>query len=66
MPAKDERIGIRVPKGMKAALLRIARKEGRSMAQICDLLLKGGISEYDKEGSHYIQRILTRSKENGS
>ena len=27
--------------GVKAALLRIAKREGRSMAQICELLLKG-------------------------
>jgi hypothetical protein len=63
MTAKDERIGFRVSGEVKAALLQIARKEGRSLAQICELLLKGGISEYEKEGASYLHRLLARPKE---
>jgi hypothetical protein len=63
MTAKDERIGFRVPGEIKAALLHIARKEGRSLAQICELLLRGGIIEYEKEGSGYLHRLLIRPKE---
>ena len=45
------------------ALLRIAKNEGRSLAQVCELLLKGGILEYEKEGPTYLQRLLIRHKE---
>jgi len=63
MATKDERIGVRVPKEIKAALQNIAKKEGRSVAQICELLLKGGIVEYEKEGPEYLRRLLTRPKD---
>jgi hypothetical protein len=65
MMAKDERIGFRVSTEIKAALLHIAKKEGRSLAQICELLLRGGINEYEKEGSGYLHRVLIRPKEKG-
>jgi hypothetical protein len=63
MTAKDERIGFRVSGEVKAALLQIARKEGRSLAQICELFLRGGINEYEKEGVSYLHRLLVRPKE---
>lgn len=33
------------------------------MAQVCELLLKGGILEYGKEGPAYLQRLLIRPKD---
>jgi hypothetical protein len=63
MSAKEERIGFRVNRDVKAALLQIARKEGRSVAQICELFLRGGISEYERDGSAYLHRLLARPKE---
>ena len=63
MTAKDERIGFRVSGEIKAALLQVAKKEGRSLAQVCELLLKGGIHEYEREGSKYLHRFVERSKE---
>jgi hypothetical protein len=65
MTAKDERIGFRVSSEIKTALLQIARKEGRSLAQVCELLLRGGINEYEREGSSYLHRLLIRTKERG-
>lgn len=65
MSAKDERIGFRVSGEVKAALSQIAKKEGRSVAQICELFLKGGINEYEKDGATYLHRLLARSKEKG-
>ena len=65
MTAKDERIGFRVSSEIKTALLHIARKEGRSLAQVCELLLRGGINEYEREGSSYLHRLLIRPKEKG-
>ena len=63
MTAKDERIGFRVSSEVKAALLQIAKKEGRSLAQVCELFLRGGILEYEKDGSGYLHRLLTRARE---
>jgi hypothetical protein len=65
MTAKDERIGFRVSSEIKAALLQIGKKEGRSLAQVCELLLRGGIHEYEREGSKYLHRFLDRPKEKG-
>lgn len=63
MTAKDERIGFRIPSEVKGALLQIAKKEERSLAQVCELLLRGGIHEYEKEGSRYLHRLVARPKE---
>ena len=65
MTAKDERIGFRVSSEIKGALLQIAKKEGRSLAQICELLLRGGIHEYEREGSRYLHRFVEGPKEKG-
>jgi hypothetical protein len=63
MTTKDERIGLRVSGEVKNALAQIARKEGRSLAQVCELFLRGGISEYEREGSTYLHRLLLRAKD---
>jgi hypothetical protein len=63
MTAKDERIGFRVSSEIKAALSHIAKKEGRSLAQVCELLLRGGIHEYEREGSRYLNRLVARPNE---
>ncbi len=55
---KDERIGIRVPAALKQDLARVAVKEGRTLAQICEILLKAGISEYGKRGTKFLQQFV--------
>ena len=65
MATKDERIGVRVPGEVKGALLSIAKKEGRSLAQICELLLRAGINEYESEGPDFLRRVLLRSRDKG-
>jgi len=62
MTVKNERIGFRVAGEIKSALTQIAKKEGRSLAQICELLLKSGIQDYEREGSKYLQRLLAHHK----
>ena len=64
MTTKDERIGIRVPSETKHSLIQIARKEGRSLAQVCEILLRAGIHSYEKEGAKYLHRFIpeTRAK----
>jgi hypothetical protein len=59
---KDERIGFRIPREVKSALLRIATREERSLAQICEIFLRAGIQAYEKDGPHYLQRFVARGK----
>jgi hypothetical protein len=63
---KDERIGIRVTAGLKKALLQIATKEGRSLAQLCEILLRGAAASYKDEGHAYLQRLLSYQKKESS
>jgi hypothetical protein len=56
---KDETIGVRVPAELKKTLLQIAKAEGRSLAQICELFFKGGVAAYKREGTKYLQRLLS-------
>jgi hypothetical protein len=63
---KDETIGIRVPAELKRALIQIARKEGRSLAQLCEILLRGSAALYKEEGPAYLQRLLFRQKKEPS
>jgi hypothetical protein len=60
--AKDDRIGIRVPAELKRALVQIAKKEGRSLAQLCEILLRGAAASYKDEGPPYLVRLLSRQK----
>jgi len=60
MALKDERIGLRLPREIKVELQNIAKKEGRSLAQVCELLLRGGVLEYEKAGPDYLRRLLMR------
>ncbi len=59
---KDETIGVRVPAELKKTLLQIAQTEGRSLAQTCELFLKGGVAAYKREGTKYLQRLLSSTE----
>jgi hypothetical protein len=59
---KEDRIGFRVPADLKKALLQIAKSEGRSLAQVCEILLRGGVSSYKEEGAPYLHRLLSHHK----
>jgi predicted transcriptional regulator len=58
--AKSAFLGIRMNPELKTKLERIAQREERSMSQICEVLLRGGVAAYQKEGSKYLQRHLSR------
>ena len=66
MITKDERIGIRVRAELKRALIQISKKEGRSLTQLCEILLAGAAASYKEEGPAYIQRMLSRPKKDPS
>jgi len=63
---KEDRIGFRVPAELKRTLMQIAKIEGRSLAQVCEILLRGGASLYAEEGPKYLQRLLARHKRESS
>lgn len=63
---KEDRIGLRVPAELKRTLIQIAKNEGRSLAQVCEIFLRGGVSLYKEEGSKYLQRLLSREKKRSS
>jgi hypothetical protein len=58
MGTKDNRLNFRVGSGLKEKVERIAAQEGRSVAQVCEAFLQGGLAAYEKEGSKYISRFL--------
>jgi hypothetical protein len=62
--AKKEFLAFRLIPDLKKEIEEIAHREQRSVSQICELLLKGGVEAYRKEGPEYVQRLLTthRSK----
>jgi hypothetical protein len=60
-------LGIRIAPELKKDLEVIAVAEERSVSQICELILRRGISTYNKEGSKYFQRSgSTSAKKNPS
>ena len=60
--AKETALSVRVTRVLKSDLEKIALNEGRSVAQVCEALLNGGLEAYKKEGSSYLQRFITRRR----
>jgi hypothetical protein len=63
---KEDRIGVRVPAELKRALIQVAKDEGRSLAQVCEIFLRGGLLLYKDQGSKYLHRLLSRQKKESS
>jgi hypothetical protein len=63
MSPKDTRLAFRIRSELKKKLESIAAVEGRSVAQICDAFLQGGVIAYGKEGTKYVRRFLARHDE---
>jgi hypothetical protein len=55
-------LGFRLSPNLKKQLEAIAEKEERSMSQVCEVLLRGGVAAYKAEGSKYLQKFLSRQK----
>jgi len=62
MSAKDTRLTFRVRSELKKKLESVAASEGRSVAQICEAFLRGGLATYQKEGTKYVRRFLSREE----
>lgn len=63
MNAKDTRLTLRIRSELKKRLESVAAAEGRSVAQICEAFLLAGLTVYQKEGTKYVRRFLTRENE---
>jgi len=59
---KDAALSVRLPNRLKAELRKIAKTEGRTVSQVCEALLSGGLDAYKQEGSKYLQRFLSREE----
>jgi len=60
--AKSAFLGFRLDPELKKQLEKIALREERSISQICEVLLRGGVAAYQKEGPKYVQRFLSGRK----
>jgi predicted DNA-binding protein len=60
---KDAPLAFRIPADLKKKLQRLSKQEARSLSQICELLLKIGVEEYDREGHPYLQKVLAHNRE---
>jgi hypothetical protein len=65
MRSKDEQIGFRLPADLKKELHNLAKREGRTLSQICEIFVSGGLDSYRREGPKYLQRLLSRQKKEG-
>ena len=66
MPTKTEQIGFRLPAGLKKELQDVAAREGRTLSQICEMFVMGGLEAYSKKGPQYFQHLLSRPKNESS
>jgi predicted DNA-binding protein len=60
---KDAPLAFRISTELKKRLLKVAKQEARSLSQICEMILRIGVDEYDKDGHKYFQRVLTPKSE---
>ena len=63
---KDAPLAFRIPADLKRSLQELARREARSISQVCEMLLRLGVEAYEKEGPAYLQRLLSRPAEKDS
>jgi hypothetical protein len=63
---KDTALSFRVPRPLKADLEKVSLSEGRSLSQVCEALLAGGLDVYKEEGPKYLQRLLSHQKRDAS
>ena len=55
---KDAPLAFRISAELKRKLVRLAKREARSVSQVCEMLLQIGVEEYDKGGAAYLQRTV--------
>jgi hypothetical protein len=58
---KDTALSFRVPGALKAQLEKVALDEGRSLSQVCEALLAGGLDVYKQDG-RCVRNFFSRQK----
>jgi hypothetical protein len=61
---KDSQFTFRIPSDLKLRLEEIAASEGRSVAQVCVVLLQEGIESYKKKGPTLLRRLFSSQTKN--
>jgi hypothetical protein len=59
---KDAPLAFRISAELKKKLQEVAKLEARSISQTCEIFLRLGVEGYEKEGSKFFQRFLSRQK----
>ena len=59
---KDTQLAFRISSDLKKRLESVAEREGRSVAQVCEVFLEAGFENYKKEGTKLLQRFLAHQK----
>ena len=62
MGEKDQQIGFRVSAALKRELQEVAKREARTLSQICEFFVARSLEAYKREGSKYLQRFLSRQR----
>ncbi len=65
MRIRNVQIGFRVSAALKKELQEVAKREGRTLSQICEIFAARGLEGYRKEGPRYLQRYLSRQNKEG-
>jgi hypothetical protein len=60
---KDAPLAFRISADLKKKLQRVSKKEARSLSQICELLLRIGVEEYDQGGHRYLEKVLSQPRD---
>jgi hypothetical protein len=63
---KDTALSFRVPRRLKLELEKVALSEGRSLSQVCEILIAGGLDVYRRDGSKFLQQVVSRQKKEPS
>jgi hypothetical protein len=59
---KAASLSLRISAALRKELDRVATNERRSVSQVCEALLEGGLESYKKEGTPYLHRYIGREK----
>ena len=59
---KDTQLTVRIRSDLKRQLEVVAEREGRSVAQVCEVFLEASFENYKKEGTKLLQRFLAQRK----
>jgi hypothetical protein len=62
MRTKTQQIGFRVSSKLKLELNQVAKSEGRTLSQICEIFVAGGLEAYRNEGPSYLHRLVAGQK----